>query len=449
MWTRVLSASARALCVAGCVTGWLGCNQSKEAGKGGAGDKDAAQQRPVSVMVETAVRRDVPVYLDGLGTVAAYKTVAVRSQVDGRLDRVRFREGQPVRRGEVLADIDPRPFQAQLHQAEGALARDGAQLRNAKLNLERYIGLRKKDLIAQQQQDDQQAVVDQLEGAVRVDQAQVESARLLVTYAQVTSPIDGVTGVRLVDEGNMVRATDTTGLVIVTQLDPIAVLFTLPQDDLPRIAPRQQKAPLTVEALSREGDVKLGTGELAVIDNQINQATATVRLKALFKNPEMKLWPNQFVKARLLLELRKDALVIPAAAIQRGPKGTFVYVVNPDQSAAPQPVEVELIAGTEALIARGIDAGATVVVDGQNQLKPGSRVAATRADARGNKGGPGGQAGQGQKQEGGGTEPGPGNKPDAARVEPGAPQRGAAPAPAPAGPPPAPSPGGGGAGSRP
>ena len=252
-------------------------------------------------------------------------------------------------------------------------------LRNNRLNLERYTNLRKQDLIAQQQADDQQAAVDQYAGAVSVDQAQIENAKLQLGYAQITSPIDGVTGVRLIDEGNLVRAGDQGGLVVVTQLDPIAVLFTLPEDDLPRLLPRQKQGPVTIEAYNREGSVHLGTGELLVIDNQINQSTATVRLKAAFPNPEHKLWPNQFVKARLLLDVRKSAIVIPAVAVQRGPKGTFVYTVNADQTAVQQPVEVAEITGPEAVITSGLGEGASVITEGQNQLRPGAPVAVARS----------------------------------------------------------------------
>ena len=376
-----------------------GCAKSQPA----ATSAEAAAARPISVSVAPAVRRDVPIYLDGLGSVAAWKTVTVRAQVDGRLDKVRFREGQQVRRGEVLAEIDPRPFLAQLHQAEGALARDSAMLRNNRLNLERYTNLRKQDLIAQQQADDQQAAVDQYAGAVSVDQAQIENARLQLGYAQITSPIDGVTGVRLIDEGNLVHAGDPGGLVVVTQLDPIAVLFTLPEDDLPRLLPRQKQGPVTIEAYNREGDVHLGTGELVVIDNQINQSTATVRLKAAFPNPEHKLWPNQFVKARLLLETRKSAIVIPAVAVQRGPKGTFVYTVSADQTAAQQPVELAEITGPEAIITKGLGEGASVITEGQNQLRPGAPVAVARS-GRSSGDRPGG--GQGAGPPGGKTHGG-------------------------------------------
>jgi multidrug efflux system membrane fusion protein len=389
---------ALTLSAAVALAGLLACDKHEG---GGGGPPDAGAARPVAVSVTAAVRRDVPIYLDGLGSVTAWKTVTVRPLVDGRLDKVRFQEGQQVRKGEVLAEIDPRPFLAQLHQAEGAMARDTALLRNNRVNLERYTKLAKDSLIPQQQADDQKAAVEQYSGAVTLDQGQIEDAKLKLTYAQVTSPIDGVTGVRLIDEGNIVHAADPGGLVMVTQLDPIAVLFTLPEDDLPKVLERQQKGTLKVEAYSREGDKQLGVGDLIVVDNQINQSTATVRLKARFDNPDRKLWPNQFVKARLLLDVRKDAIVVPAVAVQRGPKGSFVYVVQPDQTAAPRPVEVDLVSGAEAVLTRGIDAGATVVIEGQNQLKPGALVSISGSRKGGDGKGDGGK-GDGSKGDGGG-----------------------------------------------
>src|SRR5450759_75912 len=291
---------------------------------GGASGKDKAGQgvgdkRPVSVVTAKVVARDMPVILDGLGTVTAYKTVTVRSQVDGRLDSVAFREGQFVKRGTLLALIDPRSFAIQLHQAEGALARDQAQLGGGKVNLDRYARVAKDKLIPQQQADDQGVLVGQLEGSVKADQAQIEQAKLMLEYAHIRSPIDGVTGVRLVDPGNMVHPAEAGGIVVVTQVDPIAVLFTLPQDELPRVQKALAEGKPAVDALSRDGSGVLATGTLEVIDNQINATTATIRLKAIFPNPARVLWPNQFVKARLHLGLRKGALVVPAVAVQRGP----------------------------------------------------------------------------------------------------------------------------------
>lgn len=344
--------------------------------------------RPVPVAAAPVQRRDVPVYLDGLGSVVAYKTVTVRSQVDGRLDKVLFREGQAVKRGEVLAQVDPRPFQVLLQQAEGALARDRALLKSNQLNLERNQTLRKENLIAQQQLDEQQAAVGQYEGAVRIDQAQVDNARLQLDYARIAAPIDGVTGVRLVDEGNVVRQADTGGIVVITQLDPIAVLFTVPQDALPQIAEAREAGTLAVEAYSRDGASKLGAGELSVIDNQINQATSTLRLKAVFPNPERRLWPNQFVKARLLLTVRRGVSTVPAPAVQRGPKGTFAYVIS-DGKADVRTIEVERVAEDVAIVKSGLSPGEQVVVEGQNQLRPGSKVQTRGAGVGGGKDGKG------------------------------------------------------------
>jgi len=342
-----------------------------------AAQSDSAAQaaaRAVQVVVTDVQRRDVPIYLDGLGNVAAFKTVTVRSQVDGRLDEVLFREGQAVKSGELLARIDPRPFKNQLQQAQGALERDRAQLEGAKRNLERYKQLAAKKLIPQQQADDQAATVGQFEGAVRLDQATIDVARLNLDYANIKSPIDGVTGIRLVDPGNLVRASDQNGLVVITQLDPIAVVFSLPQDDLPRVMQELQHNTLTVESWNRDGSLKLATGQLSLVDNQVNAATATIRLKSAFPNPQRLLWPNLFVKARLLLTVRKDALVVPSTVPQRGPDGTFAYVVQPDQTVQPHNIEIEHNEGDIAVIAKGLSEGETVVVDGQNQLRAGSKV---------------------------------------------------------------------------
>lgn len=332
-------------------------------------------QRPIPVATGTVQQRDLPIYLDGLGTVIAAKTVTVRPQVDGRLDAVLFREGQVVRRGQVLAQIDPRPFQVQLKQAEGALDRDAAQLKTARLTLARNQDLLKRKLIAPQDVDNSSATVGQFEGAVRIDQAQIDSARLNLDYARITSPIDGVTGVRLVDQGNLVHASDANGIVVLTQLDPISVLFTLPQDNLPQVAQQMELGALSVEAWSRDGNTRLATGELLLIDNQINQNTATMRLKATFANPQRVLWPNQFVKARLLVSTRKGALVTAATAVQRGPDGTFVYVVGPDDTVQARKVEVDLTQGDIVSISKGLQAGEVVVTDGAAALRPGAKIA--------------------------------------------------------------------------
>jgi multidrug efflux system membrane fusion protein len=346
----------------------------------GAGTAGNPTERPVSVLVTAVRREDVPIFLEGIGSVTALKTVTVKTQVDGRLDHVDFREGQNVRAGALLAQIDPRPFTILRHQAEAALARDRATLQSNRLNLERYVAVRKENLIAQQQVDDQRATVAQLEAAIQADQAQLEQAKLQLDYAHIRSPIDGVTGVRLVDPGNVVHAADPGGLVVVAQIDPVAVLFTLPQDDLPRIAAEMAKGPLRVDVLARDGGALLGSGSLELIDNQINQTTASIRLKAILPNPGRTLWPNQFVKARLLLSVRKQALVVPAATIQRGPQGSFVYLVGQDQKANIRPVEVDSLEGDTAVIGRGLAVGDSVVIEGQTQLRPGARVAAKSQD---------------------------------------------------------------------
>lgn len=370
---------AQRLVVMGCLSAALaaGCGRGDRdaaAATPGGGKGNGAGDRAVPVLLAEAVSRDVPLYLDGLGTVTAYKTVNVRAQVDGRLDRVDFREGQAVKKGELLAEVDPRPFQILLHQAEAALTRDKAQLAGAQRNLERYQAVGGQHLLPQQQIDDQKALVDQLTGTVMADQASIENAKLQLDYARIKSPIDGITGVRQVDPGNIVHAADPTGVVLVTQMDPIAVLFTLPQDDLPLVSKQQQdEGPLQVEAQNRDGSQSLGVGQLELIDNQINQGTATMRLKAIFPNPKRALWPNQFVKARLRLSVRKGALVIPAVAVQRGPQTAFVYVANGDK-ADVRNVVVDRIQGEDALIAKGLSPGDKVVREGQSQLRPGAKI---------------------------------------------------------------------------
>ncbi|MDB4965620.1 MAG: putative Co/Zn/Cd efflux system rane fusion protein [Myxococcales bacterium] len=339
----------------------------------------AAAARAVPVTLAKVEKKDVPVWLEGLGTVAAWQQVTVRPQVDGRLDKVLFTEGQVVHKGDVLAQIDPRPFSAQLHQAAGALARDRAQLHDAEINLARYRELRAGKLIAQQQVDDQAAQAGQVAGTVQADEAQIETAQLNLDYARVRSPLDGVVGVRQVDAGNLVRATDVNGLVVITQVDPTALFITVPQDVLPQLTAAMARGEVPVEAWSRDGSVKLGGGVLFVIDNQINQATATLRLKCKLPNPERKLWPNQFIKARLLLETRKGATVIAASAVQRGPNGTFVYLAGKDGKAVERPVEIGLSVGDLAIVEKGLQAGESVVIEGQNQIRPGSTLQARGA----------------------------------------------------------------------
>lgn len=342
----------------------------------------AAAEHVTPVLTVAATRRDVPIWREGLGNVTAFYTVTIKTQVDGRIDRVLFQEGQKVKRGDVLVQIDPRPFQIQLLSAQAALERDEAQLKNGQLNADRYKTLSQQNLIAQQQYTDQAATVAQLDGQVKADEAAIDSANLNIDYARITSPIDGVVGVRIVDPGNVVHATDPSGLVVVTQLDPIALIFTLPEDDLPAISKAMAAGPLAVDAFSRDGTTLLATGQLSVIDNQINSSTATLRLKAIFDNPQNVLWPNEFVKARLHLSTLDDVVVIPTSAVQRGPQGTFVYVVGPSSTATVHLVEVSLSQGEITVISKGVDPGDLVVVEGQAQLRPGAKVSAKPASAQ-------------------------------------------------------------------
>ncbi|HEX7665898.1 MAG TPA: efflux RND transporter periplasmic adaptor subunit [Polyangiaceae bacterium] len=374
MKTRIVLLVLLVVVVAGTALGLR--SRSKKQAAAAAASASAMADRTIPVQTAVVAQKDVPIWLDGLGSVAAYYTVTVKSQVDGRLDAVKFTEGQKVKKGDVLAQIDPRPFSIQLLQAQAALARDSATLKNAQLNDDRFKTLRQQNLISEQQLTDQDALVAQSDGTVKSDQAAIDTARLNLDYARIVSPIDGVVGVRQVDPGNIIHASDATGLVVVTQLDPIAVFFTLPEDDLPKIADAMGKGELTVEAYSRDGGQKLGEGKLAVIDNQINQATATAKLKAIFPNPQSTLWPNQFVKARLQLATRKNALTMPAAVVQQGPKGAFAYVVQADSTAAMKPVVVDSIQGETAIVTSGVAPGDQVVVDGQAQLRPGAKVAA-------------------------------------------------------------------------
>jgi membrane fusion protein, multidrug efflux system len=347
---------------------WFGCT---------AADSKSAPRTapPMPVGVATVQRRDMPVYLTGLGAATAFYTDSIKSRVDGQLVQVNFKEGQFVKQGDLLAVIDPRPYQVALEQAQATLFRDRAQLRDAKLNFERYKGLlQNSGAVSQQQVDTQQATVDQLEGTVRTDQAAIDSAKLNLAYCHITSPISGRIGLRQVDPGNMVHASDANPLVVITQLQPIAVLFTLPEDSLPTVAKHMRGHTLTVEAYSRDDQTKIATGKLLTIDNQIDQTTGTGKLKAVFDNKDDVLWPNQFVNVRLLLEVRKNATVIPAAAIQRGPQADYVYVVKADKTVEVRPVTVAITQGNTVAVASGLAPGDVVVTDGQDKLEAGSKV---------------------------------------------------------------------------
>lgn len=330
---------------------------------------------PVSVAAATAKRTDFNIYLTGLGTVTPLNTVTIRARVDGQLDKVLFREGQSVERNALMARIDPRPFQAQLLQAEGALARDRQLLANARLDLERYRLLWSQDSIPRQQLDTQEYLVRQYEGTVKADEGLVQSARVNLIYCRITAPVAGRVGLRLVDPGNIVHAADTTGLAVITQLEPITVIFPIPEDNIPQVMARLRAGEHPpVEAFDREMRKQLAMGRLLTADNIVDTTTGTVRLRAEFPNKGHELFPNQFVNARLLINVLRNALVIPSAAIQRGPQGTFVYRIRPDNTAEVRTVVVGVIQGGEAAINSGLAESEVVVTDGADRLREGARV---------------------------------------------------------------------------
>jgi len=335
----------------------------------------------VPVQIATAERRDVPLYLSGLGTVQAYNTVVVRTQVDGQLQLVAFTEGQEVKAGDVLAQIDPRPFQANYDQAAARKLEDQANLANANINLRRYTNLAPSSYVTQQTLDSQRATVAQLEAQIRADQAAIDFARTQLDYTRITSPLAGRTGIRLVDQGNIVHAADTTGLVVVTQVQPISVIFTLPEDQLAAVKSAMAAGPVPIFAMSRDGKQQLAQGTLALIDNEIQQGTGTIRLKGTFPNRDEALWPGEFVNIRLLAQTDYDALTVPSDALQRGPQGFFAYVVKPDSTVEMRPIDAGAITGGRAVVLSGLKTGEQVVTAGQYRLAPAVKVVASRAAA--------------------------------------------------------------------
>jgi multidrug efflux system membrane fusion protein len=338
----------------------------------------ATRGEPPAIAVDTApvTHTDVPIYLQGLGTVQAFYTVTVKARVDGELQKIGFTEGQTVAKGDLLAQIDPRPNQAAYEQAVATKAKDGAQLANAKRDLERYTVLQPQDLASKQTVDTQRAMVDQLAAQLQVDQAIIDNARTQLDYTRITSPIDGRTGIRLIDPGNIVHAADTTGIVVVTQVQPISVIFTLPEEDLSLISGAMAAGPVSVMTVSRDGGAELDQGKLLLIDNEIDQPTGTAKLKAVFGNEHNTLWPGQFVNARVLVRTDKSALTIPTSAVQLGPNGPFTYVVKSDSTVEVRPLKIGEESGGMTIVRNGLALNERVVTSNQYRLQAGVHVRA-------------------------------------------------------------------------
>jgi len=375
---------------------------------GGGGGGRGGGLGPVPVVVTKVTRSSVPVYLNGLGNVSPYYTVTVKSRVDGQLMKVGFKEGDLVQEGQVLAEIDPRPYQVQLDMAEATLARDQSLFANARVDLARYQGLVKLNAIPTQQLDTQTALVAQYDATVKQDLATIENAKLQLVYAKVTAPITGVVGLRLVDPGNIVHASDNGGMITITQLQPISALFTIPEDSLPQVAQKVRAGiHLPVDAYNRDSSKKLASGTLLTMDNQIDSTTGTSKLKAVFENKDNLLFPQQLVTISVLVDTLTNQLVVPSVAVQNGQQGTFVYVVDDDSTVHLKTVQVGITTATSADILSGISDGDRVVVDGTDRLVEGAAVRVRKAGEMENppgfdptKGGRGGKKGKGKKGDG-------------------------------------------------
>jgi multidrug efflux system membrane fusion protein len=355
------------------VAAWVIVDRSQQASQRTA--QRSGGNTPVPVLAEQAIVGDVPKYLDGVGTVRALNMVTVRSQVDGTIIHINFQEGQDVKAGDVLAQIDPRTYQAQLDQAVAKKALDEAQLSNAKVDLERYANLVKATAVTKQQYDTQRAVVAQFEAQVKLDEGAIDNAKTLLEYCTIVSPLNGRLGIRLIDEGNLVRAADGTGIVVITQIQPIAVIFTLPQQQLPQVNEAFNNGSLVADALDPVTKTVLGRGKLVVVNNQVDQTTGTVQLKAEFPNPDLRLWPGQFLTVRLLIDTLRDVVTVPTTAVQQGPSGNFVYVIQNDSTVAVRSVAVTQRNESRAVISEGVAPSDRVITSGFAQLSAGRKVA--------------------------------------------------------------------------
>lgn len=344
----------------------------------------ATTKSPTAIAVDAAAVRhsDIPIYLQGLGNVQAFYTVTVTARVDGELQKIAFKEGQTVHKGDLLAQIDPRPNQAALEQAQATKIKDEAMLANARLDLARYITLQPQDLASKQTVDTARATVDQLAAQVKFDQAQIDNARTQLEYTRITSPIEGRTGIRLIDPGNIVHASDTTGIVVVTQLQPISVIFVLPEENLPALSAAMAAGAVPVTTLSRDGGTELEQGTLSLIDNQVSPATGTVKLKATFDNAHNRLWPGQYVNARALVRTYQSALTLPDSAVQLGPNGPFTYVVKDDSTVEVRPLELGDASNGMTIVKKGLAVNERVVISNQYRLQPGAHVRVTDADTK-------------------------------------------------------------------
>ena len=357
--------------------GWRWYGQAKKSD-----DPSANAHAAIRVDTAAAKRADVPIYLDGLGTVQAFYTVTIKARVDGQLQKLGFTEGQALKQGALIAQIDPRPYQAALDQAIAMKAKDSAQLRGAQRDLARYVILAPQELTSQQILSEARGMEEELEAQVKADQATIDNAKTQLDYTTITAPIDGLTGIRMVDPGNIVHASDTTGIVVLTQVQPISVIFTVPEESVSAVGRALEAGALAVAAMSRDGKTELDHGTVTLIDNEIDQTTGTARLKATFPNTHNTLWPGEFVSGRLLVQTERNAMTIPSVAVQRGPAGVFTYVVMPNSTVAVRPLQIGEESGALTVVASGLAEGDTVVTSNQYRLQPGAQIRSNTATAK-------------------------------------------------------------------